>query len=66
MIDVAGFKQSQFKMSIYYKYSPYRSNLVILSYVYDCVFWYTYEELVKYLVDTLGERFHVDFLGYAH
>ena len=38
----------------------------MLSCVYDCVYWYTYEELGKWFVDTLGKIFHVNFLGYAH
>ena len=41
----AGFIQSQCQMSIYYKYAPYGSTTVILSYVDDCVYWYTYEAL---------------------
>ena len=53
-------------MSIYYKYEPDGSKIVLLSYVDDCVYWYTYEALVKLCVDTLGKRFHVNFLGYAH
>ena len=53
-------------MSIYYKYAPYGSKLVVLSYFDDCVFWYTHEELIKLFVDTLGKRFHVNLLGYAH
>ena len=53
-------------MSIYYKYAPYGSNIVLLYYVDDCVYWYTNEDLGKWLVDTLGKRFHVNFLGYAH
>ena len=32
----AGFIQSQCQMSIYYKYAPYGSKIVVLSYVYDC------------------------------
>ena len=28
-------------MSIYYKYAPYGSNIVLLSYVDDCVYWNT-------------------------
>ena len=32
-------------MSIYYKYTPDRSKLVVLSYVDDYEYWYTYEEL---------------------
>ena len=37
-----------------------------LSYVYDCVFWYTYEESGNWFVNILGKIFHVNFLGYAH
>ena len=66
LIDEVGFKQSQFQMYLYYKYAPDGSMLVVLAYVDDCVFWYTYEELVNWFVDTLGKRFHVNFLGYAH
>ena len=66
MIDVAGFRQSQFQISIYYKYEIDGYKLVVLSYVYDCVFWYTSEEPGKRFVDTLGKRFHVNFLGYTH
>ena len=40
--------------------------MVVLSYVDDCVFWYTNEDLGKWFVDTLGNRFHVKFLVYAH
>ena len=32
-------------MSIYYKYAPDGSMLVVLYYVDDCVYWYTSEEL---------------------
>ena len=32
-------------MSIYYKYAPYGTHIVILSYVDDCVYWYTPESL---------------------
>ena len=35
LIYKAGFKQSQFQMSIYYKYVPYGSRLLVLSYVYE-------------------------------
>ena len=41
----AGFIQSQFQMSIYYKYGPYGSKTVVLSYVDDFVYWYTPEAL---------------------
>ena len=53
-------------MSIYYKYAPYGSKIFVLSYVDDCVCWYTNENLGKWFVDTLGKRFHVNFLGFAH
>ena len=53
-------------MSIYYKYAPDGSKIVALSHVDDCVYWYTNEDLGKWFVDTLGKRFHVNFLGHAH
>ena len=58
----AGFIQSKCQMSIYYKYAQYGSKIVVLSYVDDCVYWYYYEALGKWFVDTLGKRFHVNFL----
>ena len=53
-------------MSIYYKYALDGSKTIILSYVDDCVYWYTKEDFGKWVVDTLGKRFHVKFLGYSH
>ena len=53
-------------MSIYYKYAPYGSKIVVLYYVDDYVYWYTNEDIGKCFVGTLGKRFHVNFLGYAH
>ena len=53
-------------MSIYYKYAPYGSKIIVLSYVDDCVYWYKNEYLVKWFVSTLGKIFHVNLLGYAH
>ena len=41
----AVFIQYQFQMSIYYKYASYGTNIVVLSYIYDCVYWYTSESL---------------------
>ena len=41
----AGFIQSQCQMSIYYKYAPDGSKIVVLFYVDDCVYWYTNEDL---------------------
>ena len=53
-------------MYIYYNYAPDRSKFGILSYVYDFVYCNTSEELVKWFVDTLVNRFHVNFLVYEH
>ena len=36
-----GFMQSQCQMSIYYKYASDGSKNFVLSYVDDCVYWYT-------------------------
>ena len=66
LIDESGFKQSEFQVSIYYKYEPYGSKLVVQSYVDECVQWYKYEEIGKWFADTLGKIFHAKFLGYAH
>ena len=46
----AGFIQSQFKMSIYYKYAPDGSRIFVLSYVDDCVYWYTNEDIGGLLI----------------
>ena len=62
----AGFIKYQCQMSIYYKYAPYETNVFVLSYVDDCVYWYNSEAIGKWFVDNLGKRFHVNFLGYAH
>ena len=61
-----GFMQSKCHMSIYYKYAPDGSKIVFLYYVDDCVYWYTNEYIGNWFVDTLGKRFHVNFLGFAH
>ena len=53
-------------MSIYYKYAPDEYNIVVLSYVDDCVYWYTKGDTGKWFVNTLGKRFHVKFLGFSH
>ena len=53
-------------MSIYYKYAPDGLKIVVLCHVDDCVYWYTSKALVKWCVGTLGKRFHVNLLGYAH
>ena len=62
----ADFIQPQCYMSIYYKYSSYGTNFFVLSYIYDCVYWYTYETTGKWFLDTSGKRFHVKLLGYTH
>ena len=62
----AGFIQSKYHMSIYDKYAPEGSKIVVLSYVDDCVYWYTNEDIGKRFVDTLVKRFHMNLLGYAH
>ena len=53
-------------MSTYYKYAPDGSEIFVLSYVDDCVYWYTNEDIGKCFVYTLGKIFHVNFLGFAH
>ena len=53
-------------MSIYYKYSPDGTKIVVLSYVDDYVYWYTSEALLKRFVDTPGKIIHLNFLGYVH
>ena len=62
----AGFIQYQCQMSIYYKYALGGTKIVVLYYVYDCVYWYDFEALLKWSVENLGKVFHVNFLGYAH
>ena len=42
-IDEAGLSQSKYQMSIYYKYAPDGSKLVVLFYVDDCVYFYISE-----------------------
>ena len=53
-------------MSIYYKYAPDGSNIVVLSCIDDWFYWQTSEDMVKWFVGTLGQIYHVNFLGYAH
>ena len=61
-----GFIQSQCQISIYYKYVPDGTKIVVLSYVDDRVYCYTPEALGKWFVGALGKRFHVNFLGQEH
>ena len=62
----AGSIQYQFQMSIYYNYALDGTNIVVLYYVDDFVYWYTSEAPGRFFVDTLRKIFHVKFLGYAH
>ena len=62
----AGFIQSKCNMYIYYKYAPYGTNIVVLSYGDDCVYWYTSEVIGKWFVDDIVKIFHLNFLGYAY
>ena len=62
----SGFIQSKCHMSIYCKYAPDGTNIFVLYYVDDCVYWYNSEALGFFFVYALGKRFHVNFLGYAH
>ena len=66
LIKASGLKIYQCQMSIYYKYALYGKDIVVLYYIYDCVYWYISEALGKLFVETIGKRFHVNFLGYAH
>ena len=62
----ANFTDSLCQMSIYYKYAPDGTNIVVLFYVDHCVYWCTAEAFVKLFVVTLGRRFLVNFFGYVH
>ena len=62
----AGFIQYQCQISIYYKYAPDGTKIVVLSYVDDYVYCYTYEALGKCFMGAIVNRFHMNFLGYAH
>ena len=62
----AGFIKSQCRMSIYYKYASDGTNIFVLYYVDDCVYWYTSKSLETWFVDSLRNIFRVKFLGYAH
>ena len=53
-------------MSIYYKYAPDGTKCFVLSYVDDCVYWYTYEALGKWFLETLGRIFQMSFLVFLY
>ena len=54
----ACFIQSQYHMSISYKYAPDGSRIVVLYYVDDCVYWYTNKDLGNSLW-ILQERYYM-------
>ena len=62
----AGFILSKCKTSIYYKYAPYGSKIIVLSYVDDFILWYNSEAIGKWFVDNLGKGSRVNLLVYAH
>ena len=66
LVNVAGFKQSQCQGSIYYKVLETGERIVVLSYVDDCVYYHTSEDLGRWFVEALGKRYNVNFLGHAH
>ena len=53
-------------MSIYCKYAPYGSKIVVLYYVDYYLYCYTYKAIVKWFLYALGNIFQMNFLGYAH
>ena len=53
-------------MSIYYKYAPDGSKIVVLYYVHECVHWYTSEAIGNWFGVILGNIVHVNFFGYVH
>ena len=57
-----GCVQSQCQMSIYYKYAPDGSKIVVLSYVDDCVYWYTNEDVFLRLLGSTS-KFSYMLLG---
>ena len=65
LINEPGFKKSQCQMYIYYNYAP-DGNIFVLSYVDDCVYWYTPEDNGKWFLDTIGNIFHMKFLVFSH
>ena len=53
-------------MSIYYKYAPDGTKIVVLSYFGYCVYWYRYDALLTWFVDTLRNIFPVNFMLFPH
>ena len=61
-----GFIQSQFQMSIYYKYAPDGGKLLSYLMVMTAYIGIILKPLGKWFVDTIGNIFHVNLLVYAH
>ena len=61
----AGFIKSQCQMSIYYKYAPDDSKIVVYL-MLMIVSTSIQMEILERFVDTLGKISHVNFVGYAH
>ena len=59
----AGFIQSKCQMSIYYKYAPDETKTVVLSYFYDCIYWYTSEALGKMVCGHIRKEIPCELLG---
>ena len=59
----SGFIQYQCQMSIYYKYSPYGTKQIMLSYVYYCVYRYTCEVPVKMVCVHSSKEIPCELLG---
>ena len=55
MVIWVSFIQYWCQISIYYKYAPDGVKIFVLSYVYDCVYWYT-----------SGALGYMNFLWYTH
>ena len=66
VVTWGSFIESKCHMSIYYKYALDGTNIFILSYFDDCVYWYTSASFGKCFVDNLGKILNVNFLEYAH
>ena len=62
LIYETGFTKSQSQISIYHKYSPDGSKLVVLSQVDECVNLYKSEELGNQFLDTLEKIFYISRL----
>ena len=56
----------QYTITIYYKYAPDGTEIIVLYYYDEFLYWYTYEILGKWFVDTLGKIFYINLLGYAN